>query len=203
MRRSVIFDIGVVLLHIDYASAVAAALPLCDPRKGLNARKFFSLIERDPAIAEYERGRLSSEDFHRHFVELTGFSGSLQVFTDMWMGMLSENEPMIRFARSLTERYDVFFATNAGFVHIPGIYERFPDLRFYKDAAASCFLGAVKPEAEFYRKALAQFGVRAEDCLFIDDRPENVAGAEAFGIRSVLYTNPGETIAAVRAALGG
>ena len=54
----------------------------------------------------------------------------------------------------------------------------------------SCDLGAVKPEAAAYKAVLEGLGVRAEEVLFVDDRPVNVAGAEALGIRAVLFESP-------------
>ncbi len=44
-----------------------------------------------------------------------------------------------------------------------------------------------KPHAGFFETALAQFGVKAEECLFIDDLADNIAAAEACGIKSLLF----------------
>ena len=87
-------------------------------------------------------------------------------------------------------------------MHFPWVYERFPELNFFKGDAVSCHLGAVKPNRAFYERALAKFGLQPAACLFIDDRPENVEGARAFGIPALQYTTAPETIAALRARLG-
>ena len=46
---------------------------------------------------------------------------------------------------------------------------------------------ALKPEAEFFERALKIVNEEALNCLLIDDRLENVEGARAVGIKSVLY----------------
>ena len=46
----------------------------------------------------------------------------------------------------------------------------------------SAVLGARKPEARIYTRALSRFGIAAEDTLFIDDSGANLRGAEAVGI---------------------
>ena len=74
-----------------------------------------------------------------------------------------------------------------------------PVARFFEHLAFSCYLGLVKPEPECYRAVLAMLGTRPGDVVFIDDRPENVAGADAVGIQGVHFTTPG----AVRTALAG
>lgn len=52
----------------------------------------------------------------------------------------------------------------------------------------SCFLRTVKPEPASYRAVLGRLAARPDDVVFIDDRPENVAGAAALGLRTVLFT---------------
>jgi putative hydrolase of the HAD superfamily len=74
-----------------------------------------------------------------------------------------------------------------------------PVARFFEHCAFSCFLGSVKPEPECYRGVLALLGARPAEVVFIDDRPENVAGAAALGIHGVHFTTP----EAVRTALAG
>ena len=200
---NVLFDLGVVLLNIDSAPALQKILPLCDPHRGAGSLQFFSLLQRDPTVAEYECGRLSAQELFRHFVMLTGFRGTFPQFRDIWCGIFSENQPMIAFARELAARYDTYIWSNAGDLHVPWVYERFPALQFFKGDAISCYLGEVKPNRAFYVKALAKFSLRAADCLFIDDRPENVASARECGIEALLYSSADECLAAVRARLNG
>jgi putative hydrolase of the HAD superfamily len=52
----------------------------------------------------------------------------------------------------------------------------------------SCYLGLRKPDAAIYQRAIDIVGRPAERILFIDDRPENVAGAAAAGLVAVRFT---------------
>jgi len=51
----------------------------------------------------------------------------------------------------------------------------------------SCNLGAAKPSELYFELALKAAGADAKSTLFIDDRPENVAGARRAGLRSFVY----------------
>ena len=51
-------------------------------------------------------------------------------------------------------------------------------------------VGAIKPDPRMYAAALDALDARAEDCLFIDDRPCNVEGALAAGMRAVRMIQP-------------
>jgi putative hydrolase of the HAD superfamily len=48
-----------------------------------------------------------------------------------------------------------------------------------------------KPSPSAYRRVLAALRVRAEECLFVDDEPENVRGAIAVGMQAVLIDRDG------------
>jgi putative hydrolase of the HAD superfamily len=51
----------------------------------------------------------------------------------------------------------------------------------------SCQLGAAKPSERYFELALEAVGADAASTLFIDDRPENVAGARRVGLASFVY----------------
>jgi putative hydrolase of the HAD superfamily len=57
-----------------------------------------------------------------------------------------------------------------------------------KVAFSSCYLGLRKPGTAIYRRALDILGTPAQRVLFIDDRAENTAGAEAVGMRAIRFT---------------
>lgn len=47
----------------------------------------------------------------------------------------------------------------------------------------------VKPDPAIYALALDRFGLAAQEALFVDDNPANVAAAAAMGIHAVLFTD--------------
>jgi 2-haloacid dehalogenase len=47
----------------------------------------------------------------------------------------------------------------------------------------------LKPDPDIYRLALGRFGLEPHQALFVDDRPINVHGAEAVGMRTHLFTD--------------
>lgn len=76
----------------------------------------------------------------------------------------------------------------------PALFDRF------RDVVVSGEEKLLKPDAAIYDLALARFGLEPHEAIFIDDNAANVAGAEAVGIRSVLFKDAealrGELIAA-------
>lgn len=56
-----------------------------------------------------------------------------------------------------------------------------------KVAFSSCYLGLRKPGSAIYLRALDILGTPPQRVLFIDDRAENAAAAEAVGMRAIRF----------------
>jgi putative hydrolase of the HAD superfamily len=67
----------------------------------------------------------------------------------------------------------------------------------FEHCTFSCYLRAIKPQPEVYQAVLTLLGAGPGEVVFLDDRPENVAAAEALGIRSVHFTGPDQARAAL------
>lgn len=66
-------------------------------------------------------------------------------------------------------------------------------LRDYIDVAlSSCYMGLRKPQPVIYRRALDILGKPADRILFIDDRKENAAAAEAAGMKAIRFEGAGQ-----------
>ena len=63
-------------------------------------------------------------------------------------------------------------------------------------------VGLRKPDRGIFQLAAQRLGVALEDCVFVDDLPENVDAAARYGITAVLHHDADTTSGQVRAALG-
>jgi putative hydrolase of the HAD superfamily len=66
-------------------------------------------------------------------------------------------------------------------------FESFGLRAYFKVALSSCYLGLRKPDLAIYKRALDILGRPAGRVLFIDDRTENVAGAQAAGMKGIRF----------------
>ena len=53
----------------------------------------------------------------------------------------------------------------------------------------SCYVQLIKPDPEIYRTLLEKYGLQAEECLFIDDREDNVVAARELGMQAIRFEN--------------
>jgi FMN phosphatase YigB (HAD superfamily) len=72
-------------------------------------------------------------------------------------------------------------------------------LRHFDSLVLSHEIRARKPAAAFYEECVRRAGCRPDQCVFIDDLAVNVAGAEACGLRGIVYRHPEDLPAKLRA----
>lgn len=62
----------------------------------------------------------------------------------------------------------------------------------------SAYIGLRKPEPAFFQCALDISQCQSDECVFIDDREENLEGARQLGIQGIRMTSPEQVIAELR-----
>ena len=76
------------------------------------------------------------------------------------------------------------------------------DYDVFDHTYASNLMGVAKPAPEFWLRILAAEGVEPGEAVFVDDVPENVAGAASVGLHAVLFESQEQVRAAVEEAFG-
>ena len=59
----------------------------------------------------------------------------------------------------------------------------------FDDVFISCERGLKKPDLEFYELAIREMNVSPQDCLFIDDKEENLLPVEKLGMKTVFISD--------------
>lgn len=70
--------------------------------------------------------------------------------------------------------------------------QKFELTKYFTNFFSSCFLGVKKPEVEIFQKVLWITQKNGEQCLFIDDREENLEGAKKCGFQTLYLPKIGE-----------
>ena len=70
-----------------------------------------------------------------------------------------------------------------------------------KGRVVSYEVGLTKPEPEIYRKLLEKYELQPEECVFLDDRKENVEAAEALGFFGIHVMDQEQAMSDLKAFL--
>ncbi|MGB1041108.1 MAG: hypothetical protein ACPGVD_09560, partial [Flavobacteriales bacterium] len=82
--KNIIFDLGGVILNIDYYLTVEAFEKLGVP----NFETIFSQFNQSNLSDEFEIGKITEEEFYKSLVELSGIDFSFLQFKQAWNAML-------------------------------------------------------------------------------------------------------------------
>jgi 2-haloacid dehalogenase len=69
-------------------------------------------------------------------------------------------------------------------------FATYPFLGWFDGYFISGLEGVIKPDPEYFKRALERFRLRPDEVLFVDDREVNTKAAEALGIAAVLFASP-------------
>lgn len=184
MTRAVFFDLGKVLVDFDWTAACRSAAGCCTADPVSMAR----WITTSRPACDYECGRLTSREFFDHAKIALGFRGGFEEFARLWSDIFTEMPESVALLRRLKGRVPVALLSNSNEMHINWVMKRWEFMRLFDEMVISYREGCVKPEPAIYRRALAKLAVEPAEAFFMDDRPENVAGALAVGMDAVLFT---------------
>jgi len=186
----VAFDLGKVLLDFDYSIAarkLAAHCPMSLP-------EIRTLIEQSQFVIDYETGRLSRQEFYRRVRQLTGFSGNLEEFGEFFADIFTEMPAMTALQAELRQRgFPTYIFSNTNDLAIEHVRRSFPFFANFDGYIFSYEVGTMKPDPLIYEALEKLSGRRGADIVYLDDRPENVAGGAARGWRAILHESPEKT----------
>lgn len=100
----------------------------------------------------------------------------------------SPDPEIIKLIGDLKLKYKVGLLSN-NFAVWTKIAKRQSYMSLFDDAVFSSDVGLAKPDAKIYLLIIEKLGVLPEECVFIDNQPENVDGAIKVGMTAFLYTN--------------
>ena len=82
--------------------------------------------------------------------------------------------------------YKIYLLSNAS-LRQPLYFPRIPGSQFFDGTVISAILGICKPDRRIYEYLLFKYGLKAEECVFIDDLPANIEAANEVGIHGILF----------------
>ena len=152
---------------------------------------------------EQDRGRAMADAVALLLADHPEREMAIRAFDERWIetvsGPIHESVRVLETLRR--EGVPDYAITNFSHEKFPVAQNHFPFLRDFRGVIVSGEEKLLKPDAAIYRCFLDRYGLNAEDCVFIDDSPANVAGARAVGMHALHFTAPG-TLAADLRGLG-
>jgi len=195
--KNIIFDLGGVLMNLDYNKTAAAFKAL----GYVDFDNMYSQFKADELFEKLETGRISEEDFYTVLKKVASKPITDEQIMQAWTAMLLDfRAKSIASLPDLAKKYNLFLLSNTNSIHVNAfrkIFEQqFGHNRFEANFAKAYYsneIGMRKPNADVYEFVLQDSGLKAAETLLIDDTHINIVAATALGLHT-HFLKQGETI---------
>jgi epoxide hydrolase-like predicted phosphatase len=189
--QAVIFDLGGVLVRTEDRT----------PRTSLAERLGLTYIELGELVFDSQsshqamRGEITTEEHWDTVRKKLGLSKEEypRVPLEFWGGDKLD-EDLVNYLRGLRPQYKTALLSNAWDDLRQMIEEVWDFADAFDQIVISAEVGMVKPEPPIYEMVVADLDVKPGEAVFVDDFPENVAGAKAVGLEAIQFISPQQTL---------
>lgn len=190
--ENIIFDLGGVLLDIDYNLTRTAFENLGI----INFDEMYSQAGADQLFQNLETGKISEENFHKELNIRTGLTLSPNEINSAWNAMLlSFREESLQFLDEIKLKYPIFLLSNTNHIHMTAFNKIYHAKNrsksfdeYFNKAFYSCSIGLRKPDIICYEWILNNLNIEPGKTLFIDDSAQNIEGAKRAGMQTLQLT---------------
>ncbi len=190
--NNIIFDLGNVILNIDYDAPVQAFKAL-----GIeNFDEIFSKRNQNKISDDFETGQISDIEFINYLQPLCKENTTQQQVIDAWNTIIKDFPiSRLRLLQQLQLHYNLFLLSNTNSLH-ETFYNKllmetvsYPTIGvFFDKVYLSHRIGYRKPNPKAWEIILEENNLKASETLFLDDSPQHIEAAKKMGMQCIHIT---------------
>lgn len=185
---AIIFDLGGVILNIDYQLTISAFEKL--GFKNFNAQ--YSKMQQSGLFDNLEKGLITEKEFVSE-IKKEIEPASPDDIVNAWNALILDFPPIrLELLQELKKEIKLFLLSNTNEIHLHA-FNQILKKEFGQDSLLPHFdklylsheINARKPDAEAFEIILKENNLKAERVLFIDDSPQHIAAAQKLGLHTI------------------
>lgn len=188
--NAIIFDLGGVILNIDYHETILAFKKL-----GVsNFDELYTQAKQNNVFDDFEMGKISDQQFRDYIREVSAKKLTDEQIDTAWNAMLLDlPAERIRLLQRLGKTYPIYLYSNTNSIHLKAFRQIIKAAHGHELLLEDLFLKTYyshelrmrKPNQDGFLKILANHELKAESTLFIDDSEQHLVGAKSVGLQTV------------------
>lgn len=186
MIRNLIFDFGKVLVDFDFIAFFRRIIP---DEERLWA--FAPVLYNDALPQALDREERPFDDIMQEVIERNPeYEHELRAFCRLYPDIVTGEVPGMRdlLTRLKAEGFRLYGLTNwCSKVHIT--MRQYGIFQLLDGSIISSEEHLIKPEPAIYQRLFDKFGLKPEECLFTDDKAENIEGGKQLGMDGIVFSN--------------
>lgn len=196
--EAIIFDLGGVLINLDYQLTI-------DAFKKLGGTEFdltYSQAAQNSVFDDYETGKISTQHFINKLKDSLPASITPNQIVAAWNAMIL-NFPLEKIAllEKLSNQKRIFLLSNTNDIHIQKVARELTKVSdkklndYFEKVYLSHEIHQRKPYQETFEFVCKDAGIDPLKTLFIDDSEQHILGAQQIGL-STLHLTPDKNLLA-------
>lgn len=190
MPKAIVFDLGGVLVDLDYESCVRAFREVLGYER---ITEILDLWHQKGIYGDMEAGLITADEFRAEVLRESR-PGCVPSDVDRAMaGLLVGMDPAkVPLLERLAERYPLYGLSNNNEISVKRMHEIYEEngldwRRVFRKEFISSRMKMLKPSRAIFDAAAAEIGLPPSEILFVDDSQKNVDGALDAGWLAILY----------------
>jgi len=179
--KAVIFDAGGVLLKGTARHFHAAV------GKRLCAKPAIKKAGRIPLYKQINLGKISLKEMLEKIYPKASKKQKKEILL-LWNEAWPTDKAMVALVKKLQKQYIVSMISNNDPVHEKRMRKE-GVLALFEKPVLSHRVGLLKPDKKIFVLALKRLGLKAQECVFIDDTKRNTAVAKKLGFKAIHFKN--------------
>ncbi len=186
---TIIFDLGGVILNLDYNRTIEAFKNLGQE----NFDELYTQANQNRTFDRFETGDITAKEFRDYIRTFLGNEITDLKIDEAWNEMLLDlPAERIDLLNQLKKRYKIYLFSNTNEIHLKKFRQIIEESFGYPDVLEETFhktyyshlIGRRKPNASAFQFILDENNLKPEEVVFIDDSIQHVQGASELGINA-------------------
>lgn len=186
--KNIIFDLGNVLLNLDFDASIRAFQKLGLETDVLDKRQTYA----NPVFYELETGKITPNEFCYRVRQLLNKNNvSDTQIENAWYAMILDIPAnRVKLLQELNNKYTVYLFSNTNKIHIDRLLPEFKkqhgfDFRsLFSETYYSHEIHERKPDLNSFEKVIEFSEIDPKESVFIDDLEKNITGAKKAGLKT-------------------
>ena len=193
---NIIFDLGNVILNIDYQSTINAFEKI-----GIkNAKILYSKSSQTKIFDQLETGKITQEDFILEIQKIIPQASKSEVI-NAWNAIIKDlPKSRVDILKNLKDKFSIFLLSNTNTIHIDYIlkkigknkYDEFYNL--FDKVYYSHEVKLRKPDPNIFKLVINENNLKIKNTLFIDDSIQHINSAKKLGLQTYHLNNSIESL---------
>lgn len=181
--KTIIFDVGGVLVEAIF-SPILDELAINHNLNNPNLKEYsWSLFEK------VNLGKITERELFRNIIKEFNIPTEVSLLEER-STQLKPIPEVWEYVKKLQHKYKLIILSNLGKDWARLREEQFNISDWFDEVVWSCDIGINKPDKQIFSYVIDKFDLNPEECIFIDDKQNNVDAAKSLGMNGIIYQNP-------------